>query len=724
MIRLILRVFAFVALTQACVVCAQAQESPSLAPVVVTATSPSTDYNVPNAVSATKTDTPIRDTPFAVQVVSEQTIRDQQATRIQDAILGNVSSVAANANGLSDNTNFTIRGFNTGPNVYQDGLLMPYSMNVDTANIRVIEVLKGPAAALYGRMPPGGLVNYATKQPQDTPYYALQETVGSFGTTRTEVDLTSAIDERKTLQYRLDADYTRANSFVDFENSRNVFFAPSISYRPTDRFDVTIQGEYQHVSNVDSDPNFPAVGNRPAAIPISTYLEDPGVTVPNPDTMTKKFVAYHWTYRLGGDWQIVNRLAYNDLPEHVTNMYFASVSSTGDGINSLQYGPAGVQTLSTNLELTGSVRTGGIDNRLLFGVDRLRFSEFFNGTYDYAAQSINVFNAQAAYDTVDLASALDPNINGFALLSKQSWTGVYAQDMIAGFGDRMHLLVGGRYDHSVTGSGIGFGSTAWAQTTGGFVQASDSGFSPRIGLNVHVLPWASVYANYSRSLSLSNVAAGVTVTGQPLSPQWSVQKEIGWKSEFLDKGLAASFAYFDITQNDIPAAVPNTTGVFYLIGQARSRGFEFDLTGRLNANWSVIATLSHDVAKVTQGYTSNFVNVSAGSYLPAVPVNMATAWVRYTGTSSLPGWRLALGVSAVSQAQGDPVNDMQIPGYAVCRGMVGYDFTLKGKKLTAQLNVDNALNQRYFYGSTAYGNAYSLTPGTPRSVMASLRAEL
>ena len=167
-----------------------------------------TGYNATNAVSATKTDTPIRQTPFAVQVVTQQTMEDQQATRLQEAILGNVSSVAPSANGFSDNTNFNIRGFSTGPNVYQVTLLIPYTQNVDLANIQSIEVLKGPAAALYGRMPPGGLVNYLTKQPLTTPYYSIEEILGSFGMTRTTVDLTGPIDPAKTLSFQFNTDYT------------------------------------------------------------------------------------------------------------------------------------------------------------------------------------------------------------------------------------------------------------------------------------------------------------------------------------------------------------------------------------------------------------------------------------------------------------------------------------------------------------------------------------
>lgn len=96
---------------------------------------------------------------------------------------------------------------------------------------------------------------------------------------------------------------------------------------------------------------------------------------------------------------------------------------------------------------------------------------------------------------------------------------------------------------------------------------------------------------------------------------------------------------------------------------------------------------------------------------------------KYTGSGALAGWQYAAGVTAVGQAQGDSANSFQMPAYTVVRGMISLQFNINRVRLTAQLNVDNALNQVYFYGATGYSNRYSLTPGMPRTIKASLRAE-
>ncbi len=128
-----------------------------------------TSYSVPNATTATKTDTPIFDTPVSVQVV--QVLRDQQAIRLKDA-LKNVSGVQPGF-GFTFRESFTVRGFDTGVRQYRDGFLAN-ATTFSLANTERVEVLKGPASVLFGRIEPGGLINIVTKRPLASPYYALE----------------------------------------------------------------------------------------------------------------------------------------------------------------------------------------------------------------------------------------------------------------------------------------------------------------------------------------------------------------------------------------------------------------------------------------------------------------------------------------------------------------------------------------------------------------------
>ncbi len=160
-----------------------------------------TSYNPPNATTATKTDTPIMETPLSIKVVPQQVLRDQQVIRL-DKALQNVSGVYAQPfsiqSGFGDS--FNIRGFGTNTQ-YRNG--MPYDGAAgvvgpqETENLERIEVLKGPASILFGRIEPGGLINLVPKQPLDHAYYSLQQQLGSFDFYRTTLDATGPLMEDK-----------------------------------------------------------------------------------------------------------------------------------------------------------------------------------------------------------------------------------------------------------------------------------------------------------------------------------------------------------------------------------------------------------------------------------------------------------------------------------------------------------------------------------------------
>ena len=222
-----------------------------------------TGYNATSATSALKMDTPILQTPVAVQVVTRETMDDQQAITVADSIMTNSSGVQPYASYTEE---YKVRGFTTWP--YRNGLQQFSTNYIDTANVQSIGVLKGPAAILYGRVEPGGIIDIVTKRPLETPYYSVQEQIGSYGLTRTTVDATGPLTADKSLLYRFNGDYYREElrSAIS-SNDRQVFLAPTISWRPIEQFKINVDFEYQHRVYVDDYPLFPAVGGAPAQIP-------------------------------------------------------------------------------------------------------------------------------------------------------------------------------------------------------------------------------------------------------------------------------------------------------------------------------------------------------------------------------------------------------------------------------------------------------------------------
>ena len=103
------------------------------------------DYVARGATSATKTTTPIHETPVAVQVIPRDLMDDQQVINVKEATK-NVSAVLPSAYQFYEA--YTIRGFDTGTDVYRNGLRQPSFSDQQTANVEQVEVLKGPAAIL------------------------------------------------------------------------------------------------------------------------------------------------------------------------------------------------------------------------------------------------------------------------------------------------------------------------------------------------------------------------------------------------------------------------------------------------------------------------------------------------------------------------------------------------------------------------------------------------
>lgn len=193
--------------------------------IELTVTGNSSEYIVPNTATVNKTETPLRDLPFSVQVVPQQVIQDQRAIAVSDAVR-NVSGFALSGRGGGRNE-FTLltRGFTA--DQFRDGFSEGNNANrvfTEISNIDRIEVLKGPSAVLYGQSEPGGIVNLVTKQPLSIPSYTADFIAGSYDFYRSNLDFTGPLDANRNFRYRLNFGYENAGSFRSGVESERFFF--------------------------------------------------------------------------------------------------------------------------------------------------------------------------------------------------------------------------------------------------------------------------------------------------------------------------------------------------------------------------------------------------------------------------------------------------------------------------------------------------------------------
>ncbi|MGD1904398.1 MAG: TonB-dependent receptor plug domain-containing protein [Leptolyngbyaceae cyanobacterium] len=203
-------------------------------------------YVVPNATTGTRTDTPLRDIPQSIQVIPQALLEDQQVFRLNDA-LRNVSGVTPSGNDPRG-PRFNLRGFNDAT-VLRDGFrISGTNSNLvpqDLANIEQIEVLKGPAAIVFGAVEPGGVINLVTEQPLSEPRYEFGLRLGNRGLIEPSLDFSGPITEDGRLLYRVNVLRRTESSFRDFNaDIERTVIAPVVSWQVSDRTDLTVSFEY------------------------------------------------------------------------------------------------------------------------------------------------------------------------------------------------------------------------------------------------------------------------------------------------------------------------------------------------------------------------------------------------------------------------------------------------------------------------------------------------
>jgi iron complex outermembrane recepter protein len=271
-----------------------------------------TAYAVPNSTTATKTNTPIMQTPVSVQVVLQQVLQDQQAV-VVDQALQNVSNVYTIANGQLQQC-YVIRGFLT-CNYYLDGVRVNNFFTPpqrEMADIQQVQVLKGPASILYGRLEPGGLIELDTKQPQVAPYYDIQQQFGSYGFYRTVMDMTGPVTFDNNLLYRFDGAYQNADSFRVFDQNHHIFLAPRLHWAPTQDTQANLYLEFLN-DHSPVDLGIPVLNNFPAPVPISRNYAAPDSQL---KTNFDLRVGFNWTHAFDPNWSLTQRFdaQFRDIP--------------------------------------------------------------------------------------------------------------------------------------------------------------------------------------------------------------------------------------------------------------------------------------------------------------------------------------------------------------------------------------------------------------------------
>ncbi len=396
--------------------------------ITVTGRKKQPGYQVPNATTATKTDTPLRDIPFSAQVVLEQVLKDRKVRRLTDAFQG-VSGVTSDQSEVSVFESFVIRGFGTSNSILRNGILDTSAGTIGSgvANVDRVEVLKGPAGALFGQGSPGGTVNIVTKKPLTRRLYDVEASVGNFNSYEGKIDVSEPLNADKTLLSRFTASANTYQAFNQANPNNRYFISPVLTWLISKDTKLTFEAEY--LSSKNPEPSFlPAVGtvlpNPNGRIPYNFYAGEPSV---DGSTRSVFRIGYDLEHRLNDNWQL-NNAVRTSFDRNQSSAIFGGglLEDNRTFTRQLQVNDDPNSRYQIDTYILCDVKTGSIEHKLLFGVNLSRETGTGNGTKQFELASIDLFDPVYGRQTVG------PLTNEFFKdnLQVNDGLGVYLQDQL------------------------------------------------------------------------------------------------------------------------------------------------------------------------------------------------------------------------------------------------------------------------------------------------------
>jgi len=634
--------------------------------IVVTGEREKDNYAVPNANVGTRTDAEIKDVPQSIQVIPRKVIEDQGADNLDD--------IVRNANGGGT------RGFES--SLFSDGVSRPNSFRyeVNLGNIEQVEVLDGPAAVLYGQGGPGGIVNVTTKQPLREPFYEIVGTLGNSDYYRGNIDLSGPLDDSKSALYRFNINYENSGSFIDFVDNQELALFPVLKVQLSEDTSLTLEGSYETRDSTTTDAvGLPEVGtikpNPLGEVSTSRYLGEPD----NETSVTAVNAGYLFEHQFSKDWSLRNRFRVTFIDYETSAIEVSLLEADNRTVSRSSFGNKNSEenyTLQT--ETLGKVRTGIVQHDLLLGLEFEQLNDDSLSSFG-DAPPIDLFEPKylSSSEFGRVLQGIEP---AFGEKIRTNTIGLYAQDLLA-IGKQVKILLGGRYDWSF--------EDFEDRLTNELSENDANAFSPRVGVVYQPVLPVSLYASWSRSFEPQG---GADREGNPYIPITGDQLEVGVKTEFLDGKLATNLSVYQITrQNDLQPD-PVAPDLFSVqIGEQRSQGVEFDVTGEPLPGLNLIAGYAYTDAIITED-TTGF----EGNRLENVPQHNANFWAVYEiQRGNFKGFGFGTGLFYTGDSFSSVENTFVQDTPLLTNALLYY----RRDNWRAQVNFENLFDVTYFDGS-------------------------
>lgn len=640
-------------------------------------------YRAGHVITATLTDTPIKQIPQSIQAIKRSLIDDQQNITVSEALY-NVSGVVPRHVLYAPVIEGTlVRGFRA--EQLLDGFNQYYNPGdrESTVNLERIEVLKGSNAVLYGGgsgSPVGGVVNLVSKLPKAEAATEMGFKMGSYEFYQPYFDWNQPLTD--DLLFRMTGEYTDSASYVNVIQTQRFNINPTLVFTNHDTTTLILQGKISRWEQPDYQ-GLPATGTltghfrtRPSTFVGPSDIPD---SHSNADSVWGAL-----DHKINAVWSLnfKARYAYSEFDEKVQSL-FGRDGFVADSplMPPSTWALANVELFQRQKQFSvlgnalATFEIGPSENTLLFGADYSELDDkgFINADFGPYGLGVGTVDLQ----TPEFSEAYNSPGTSINSTSVKSTTyGGYMQ-LQSSFYKRFHQL----FSLRLGSLEIDFQD----KTRGGAAKTQTLKPLPRVGGVFDVTDAVSVFAGYSEGM---RGQLFVNFSGPP-QPELSRQIEAGLKFDFTGE-LSGQMAVYQIDRSHVAVTDIQDPGLRSIAaGQQRSRGFEADLIWQPNAEIGVLANYAHTQAV----FTDDLAGVPAGNQLAMVPEHSGRLWANYRFQQpALKGLSMGFGVYLRTGAYLSNDNAFKTGGYHSFDAAIAYE-TQQFKLATT---VKNLTDEDYF----------------------------
>ncbi|WP_164601309.1 TonB-dependent siderophore receptor [Rhodopseudomonas sp. BR0M22] len=645
-------------------------------------------YVAGQASSASKTNTALIDTPRSVSVIDRKELDDRGVTSIPEAVRYS-AGVTTGAFGYDPRFDqIYIRGFATTTlGDFRDGLKQfPAGFSTfrtEPYQLDSVEVIKGPAAVLYGQSVPGGLVDRRSKFPVDNQVNEIAIQAGTFDRFQTAFDIGGAANPDKSLLYRLVGVARSGETNFDVADQR-LMLAPSLTWRPT--LDTTLT-TYALLQKDETDASVAALNRNGKLLTVNgRYLR---ASDPKYDYLKLQQVqtGYKLEHRFDEVFTFRQHTRFSNLKTDSRYLSGSFANSTTSIYDRAAYAVGDEQTSwQTDNNLQADFATGPVVHRVLAGLnyDHNVWDFKFGGSGVQSIYALDITNP--IYGIAGVTPAYTSGSR-----STQQQIGVYLQDQMQLGG--WHLSLAGRHDWADQ-TRI---NTYTNAVTG---QRNDSAFSYSAGLLYHFDNGVAPYVSYATSFQPSTSMA---IDGSVLAPSEGEQFEGGVKYQPRADVLLTASVY-DLREKNAAKLAGYVNGVAYYasVGEIHVQGFELEARARLTPELETVTAYTFADAEITKTTVASELNK-----VPAVtPKHTASSWLNYSFLNGpLDGLGLGAGVRYVDSTWTSNANTSRNSAYTLVDLAMRYDLGKLSRQFAgfqASVNANNIADDQIAVCNAGY----------------------